>query len=256
MPKLLATLATILFLVSCSSNTHLVPQSNSKKAMLTGISETSIGSPSATPTPSTIAQETINCNGMCSNGDGTCLACTGEGGSPYAGGLSVTLDPNNEQCIYVNGVHRCYSNPCSVLTTGYVQNNAVDATAQCVATQTGSATAGRHCSVGPSMYGVGDTLSPSNSSDVNVKDVNWLSNVGYMTGMMYKGVDKLIYIQPYFNNEGGIQLGASIGWVSATVNEPTGWGPVMKWNGKLPPGTRVHKCFQGGEYIPGTWGEG
>jgi hypothetical protein len=215
--------------------------------------------PGPSPTPKTISQETVNCNGMCTNGDGSCLACSGDGGSPYLGGagFSVAPDQNNDDCMYINGVHRCYSNPCVVsVTNGAVQNNAVDDTGQCIAVQPGGPTTGRHCSVGPSMYAVGDTLYPQNSpGGMTVKDINWLSNDGYMTGMMFKGSDNQIYVQPYYNDEGGIQFGASIGAFSGTYAGPTGWGPVLKWNGQMPAGTDVHKCFGSGEFIPGTSGQ-
>lgn len=101
-----------------------------------------------------------------------------------------------------------------------------------------------HCSVGNPEYGVADDISPNNAPDSTVTDENWISNGGVLIGVMYKGADQNIYVQPYYGDSPGMSFGITLfGTISVGQSTPGAWGPVTKWNGMLPPGSRVHKCW-------------
>lgn len=110
------------------------------------------------------------------------------------------------------------------------------------------------CSVGSPEYAVGDTLVPKDGPNTDVTDENYIIDGGVFVGIMYKGSNHNIYVAPYLGNQTGYSLGIS--WHSITIgfSSPTGWGPVVEWNGMLDPGSSVNKCWQDGELIPGTKG--
>jgi hypothetical protein len=106
---------------------------------------------------------------------------------------------------------------------------------------------GGSCSGSP--MSVGDTISISSSPDTSVADINALWNGNKVEGWMYLGDDKTRFIQLNYQNQAGQNGAVSIGIASGGVSSPGGYSGIYKWNGRLPPGTRVKKCFTRGSQL-------
>ena len=96
---------------------------------------------------------------------------------------------------------------------------------------------------------VGDPISALNAKDTSIADINALWNGNKVIGWMYKGDDGDRFIQLNYGNQGGWSAGVSLGFVSGAYNSPGGYSDVYKWDGRLPPGTRLKKCFSGGKLM-------
>ncbi len=79
-----------------------------------------------------------------------------------------------------------------------------------------------------SPMSIGDTISILSSPDTSVADINALWNGNTVSGWMYLGDDKVRFVQ------------------SKTLR---GYGGIDAWNGRLPRGTRVVKCFAAGRKL-------
>lgn len=106
---------------------------------------------------------------------------------------------------------------------------------------------GATCSGSPE--GVGDTISILTSPDTSVADINALWNGNKVSGWMYIGDDKARFVQWNYQNEAGKSAAVSAGVLSVGGSTPGGYSGLYVWNGSLPPGTRVKKCFTRGSQL-------
>ena len=93
---------------------------------------------------------------------------------------------------------------------------------------------------------VGDTISILNSPDTSIADMNAIWNGNKVVGWMYRGDNGQRYVQMNYSNSAGVSVAGDFGFVSAGVSQPGGYSEIKKWNGSLPPGSRLKKCFTGG----------
>jgi hypothetical protein len=114
-----------------------------------------------------------------------------------------------------------------------------------IAAHRGAPVDGGTCSGSPEA--IGDTISISGTPDTSVADMNALWNGNKVIGWLYKGDNGVRFIQLNYQNAAGQSAGVSLGLIGASVASPGGYSGIGKWNGSLPPGTRVKKCFTGGQ---------
>ncbi len=106
---------------------------------------------------------------------------------------------------------------------------------------------GATCSGSP--MAVGDNISIIGAADTNIADINALWNGNKVAGWMYKGDNGTRFVQMNYSNQAGVSLSVTWGIGTIGVSTPGGYSGVSKWNGGLPPGTRLKKCFNGGSTL-------
>ncbi len=83
----------------------------------------------------------------------------------------------------------------------------------------------------------------------SITDINSLWNGNKNIGWMYKGSDGKRYVVMNFSNAAGVQWAVDIKVIAVGGSTPGGYSAVTPWNGRLPPGTRVVKCFSRGQML-------
>jgi hypothetical protein len=109
--------------------------------------------------------------------------------------------------------------------------------------------------VGPPMPGVTCNGSPSQVGEYitdgsghsgTVTDINPLFNGNLVEGWMYITDTGFRFVQWNYNNKAGVSAGIGYGKLGGAVGTPGGYSGYYLWNGMLPAGTNVKRCFKDG----------
>jgi hypothetical protein len=99
-----------------------------------------------------------------------------------------------------------------------------------------------------SPLSVGDPL-PGNTNNIGVADINAIYNGNKVAGWMYLGDDGHRYLQLNYANQAGYSIGVDLKLLSPGVSSPGGYSAVTLWNGQLPPGSRLNRCWSKGKVL-------
>lgn len=116
-----------------------------------------------------------------------------------------------------------------------------------VAAHPGAPKDGVGCSGSPET--VGDTI-PSPGGFTSVADINAIWQGSLEVGWMYLGTNGKRYFQGNFSDTSVVSLTLGIyKTLGVSISQPSGYGPVVPWNGQLPPGSSLVPCFTQGRTL-------
>jgi hypothetical protein len=145
------------------------------------------------------------------------------------------------------GVHNIYDDwflGCTVDFTGGYDPNVNNGS---LLAYKGGPVDGAVCAGSP--MAIGDLISIMTAPDTYIADMNAMWNGNKVIGWMYKGDNGQRFVQMNYQNQAGVSLSVPLGPFSIGFNSPGGYSEIEKWNGMLPPGTRLRKCFTKGSQL-------
>lgn len=109
---------------------------------------------------------------------------------------------------------------------------------------------------------VDDSFYNQNKQNVETQDINSVWVNGQEVAWLYYGSDGNTYVQYNYADKAGWSWAVSIGIVSGGTSSPGGYSSIMPYTGggigsvagSVQAGSQVEKCFQGGQYLGGSFG--